>query len=241
VSDKKLKPTTRKAERTSSITLSSQSESDETPTPKKEHKKPAMTSKKRDPKAHNSDKVKAAKEKHGKHDKTSSSRNDSTLSTSEDPNVQSKTIPKASSKAKASSPSPSSSEDSDSESQPRPKSQKSSTVNASTTKESVSTHTKSKPKVENDKLSDLQTETRVTKKQRTDVEGKSVATAIDVTIPAGESGEEPRGRGRKDKMQKNQTTTITRFSRVNPSKIQSVVDNSYVAKVCCIGFTSLAA
>jgi hypothetical protein len=237
----KVKSTIRKCERiTSSGTLSSNnsscpSESDEGS--KKLHSKPAIISKEKHSKTtvssvgHASDKVKTGNTINRTPDKSGSSSDSD--SSSEESDAQPKLIAKH-----ISSPSSSSSSSEDSDSEPLPNLKKGDAVNASTAKTvPASTYSNSKPKVgkgtpfptssvQNPKI-------RVTKKRRMDAEGHSVVTAhaiVDDKIPAQKVREQSHITG---KTGNDPQTTINRFTRVNSSKIQPTVDNSYVSKVCC--------
>jgi len=232
VSDK-AKKTTLRCEQTSSCTLSSNDPASDTS--KKKHSKPTIISKKEKPSkapvpdVHASDKVKVGNKINRKHEKTSSPR-DASSDSSEDSNAKVKSIPKKTLKAKvSSSSSSSSSEDSESEPQPTSKSKKIDAVKVSSAKEPASTQLKSNLKVP---TSSQDAKTLVTKKRRVDAEGNSVATAsVGVTIPAPKVREQSRATG---KTGNDSHATNNRFTRVNPTKIQPGVNNSYVAKVCCV-------
>jgi clumping factor A len=205
----------------SSDDSSSDSGSDETPKAKhpkvpsnEKHSKASVSSVDRA-----SDKVNAANKINRTHHKVSSSSSGS--DSDSDCDDQHKTISKSPSKAKAPSSSSSSSSEeseSESESQPKPQSKKGDAVKVSTAKKHAAV-TQSNSKVEKDQsTSSLQdTKTRVDKEQRTDVGGNSMTAATT---------------GRKHKTSDHLRSTDNRFTRVNSSKIQPAVNNSYVAKVC---------
>jgi len=221
----KAKTTTLKCEHTSSCTLSSNDPASDTP--KKKPPTPTIVpikekrSKAPLPSVH-ANKVKVGNKINQKHEKASSPC-DASLDSA---NAKAEPIPKTPLKAKVSSSS-SSSDDSDSGSQPTPGSKKINAVKVSTAKEPASIALKSHLKVT---TSSQNAKTRVTKKRRVDAEGNSVATAS-VTIPAPKVREQSQATG---KTGNDPHTTNNRFTRLNSSKIQPSVDNSYVAKVCLI-------
>jgi hypothetical protein len=70
---------------------------------------------------------------------------------------------------------------------------------------------------------------RVTKKRRTDRDGTAVTTATSLTVQQEETG--PKSTGRIKGNAKFGRHVNERFRRVDPSKMEPIADNRYVAKV----------
>lgn len=70
---------------------------------------------------------------------------------------------------------------------------------------------------------------QVTKKRRTDRDGTAVATATTLTVRKEETG--PKSTGRIKGYAKHGRQVNERFRRVDPSKMEPIADNRYVAKV----------